>query len=68
MVGEALNEILPRCRGRIFVSTFSSNIHRIQQVVDASSFREIFRVFQAMGTNLERYNIIAALPQQGAMP
>jgi len=36
MVGEALNEILPRCRGRIFVSTFSSNIHRIQQVVDAA--------------------------------
>jgi len=36
MVGEALAEILPRCTGKVLVSTFSSNIHRIQQVIDAA--------------------------------
>lgn len=36
VVGEAFSEILPRCRGRVVVATFSSNIHRIQQVVDAA--------------------------------
>jgi ribonuclease J len=35
-VGDALDELLPRCRGKIFVATFSSNIHRIQQIVDAA--------------------------------
>jgi ribonuclease J len=35
-VGEAFAEILPRCRGRVVVATFSSNIHRIQQVADAA--------------------------------
>jgi ribonuclease J len=36
VVGEALAEILPHCRGQVMVATFSSNIHRIQQVVDAA--------------------------------
>jgi ribonuclease J len=36
MVGEAFQEILPRCRGKIIVATFSSNIHRIQQIADAA--------------------------------
>jgi ribonuclease J len=36
VVGEALAGILPRCPGRILVATFSSNIHRIQQVADAA--------------------------------
>lgn len=35
-VGEALNEIVPRSSGMIFVATFSSNIHRIQQICDAA--------------------------------
>jgi ribonuclease J len=35
-VGEAFAEIMPHCAGRIIVATFSSNIHRIQQVVDAA--------------------------------
>ena len=35
-VGEAFRQILPTCKGRVLVSTFSSNIHRIQQVVDAA--------------------------------
>lgn len=36
-VGEAFDAILPDCRGQVFISTFSSNIHRIQQVVDAAA-------------------------------
>jgi ribonuclease J len=35
-VGEAFDDLLPRCTGKIMVATFSSNIHRIQQVVDAA--------------------------------
>ncbi len=35
-VGEAFRQILPGCTGKVLVSTFSSNIHRIQQVVDAA--------------------------------
>ncbi len=36
VVGEAFAEILPRCTGQVFIATFSSNIHRIQQAVDAA--------------------------------
>jgi ribonuclease J len=35
-VGRALADILPRCRGLVVVATFSSNIHRIQQVIDVA--------------------------------
>jgi ribonuclease J len=35
-VGQRLAEIIPRCRGLVAVATFSSNIHRIQQVVNAA--------------------------------
>ncbi|WP_432823844.1 ribonuclease J [Trichloromonas sp.] len=36
VVGEAFAQILPQCDGLVMVATFSSNIHRIQQVVDAA--------------------------------
>ena len=35
-VGDAFDELLPQCRGKVLVATFSSNIHRIQQVVNAA--------------------------------
>jgi ribonuclease J len=35
-VGKRLAEIIPRCPGLVAVATFSSNIHRIQQVVNAA--------------------------------
>ncbi|MFV9509796.1 ribonuclease J1 [Tepidibacillus sp. LV47] len=35
-VGEALNEAFRKAKQRIIVATFASNIHRIQQVVDAA--------------------------------
>lgn len=37
LVGDAFNELFPHCRGRIIVAAFSSNIHRVQQVVDAAA-------------------------------
>ncbi|RII29553.1 MAG: ribonuclease J [Geobacter sp.] len=36
-VGEAFNDIFPKCRGRIIVAAFSSSIHRVQQVVDVAA-------------------------------
>nr|WP_281249712.1 ribonuclease J [Geothermobacter hydrogeniphilus] len=36
-VGEAFNALLPNCSGKVVVATFSSNIHRIQQVFDAAA-------------------------------
>lgn len=35
-VGEAFLDLFPRCNARIIVAAFSSNIHRVQQVVDAA--------------------------------
>ncbi len=35
-VGEAFDEIFPKCPGRIVVAAFSSNIHRVQQVVNTA--------------------------------
>ena len=35
-IGETLNRILDGATGRVIVATFASNIHRMQQIVDAS--------------------------------
>lgn len=35
-IGETLNRIIGSATGRVIVATFASNIHRMQQVVDAS--------------------------------
>ena len=37
LVGEAFDEIFPKCPARIIVAAFSSNIHRVQQVMDAAA-------------------------------
>jgi ribonuclease J len=35
-VGPRLHEVFARCKGRIIVTSFASNIHRVQQVIDAA--------------------------------
>ena len=37
IVGESLCRIFGKSKGRIIVATFASNIHRIQQIIDAAS-------------------------------
>jgi len=34
-VGESLNEIFKKIEGRIIVATFASNVHRVQQIIEA---------------------------------
>jgi ribonuclease J len=36
IVGENLNRIFGKTKGRIIVATFASNVHRIQQIIDAA--------------------------------
>jgi ribonuclease J len=36
-VGPALLEVLSRCEGRAIVTCFASNVHRVQQVIDAAA-------------------------------
>jgi ribonuclease J len=36
VVGPHLEEVFARCEGRIVVTSFASNIHRVQQVIDAT--------------------------------
>ncbi len=37
IVGESLIRIFGKTKGRIIIATFASNIHRIQQIIDAAS-------------------------------
>jgi ribonuclease J len=53
-VGPRLREVFGRCRGRIVVTCFASNIHRVQQVVDAASAldRRVSLVGRSMRKNV----------------
>jgi ribonuclease J len=53
-VGKALEEIFRQSQGRIIVAAFSSNIHRIQQVIDvAETFgRKLFLNGRSMVSNV----------------
>jgi ribonuclease J len=35
-IGPALEQVFTRCRGRILVTSFASNIHRVRQVIEAA--------------------------------
>ncbi len=52
-VGPRLEETFSRCTGRIVVTSFASNIHRVQQVVDAASAlgRKVSLVGRSMRKN-----------------
>ena len=53
-VGPKLEEVFSRCRGRIVVTCFASNIHRVQQVVDAAGQlgRKVSLVGRSMRKNV----------------
>jgi ribonuclease J len=53
-VGPRLQEVFSRCQGRIIVTCFASNIHRVQQVVDAAAVldRRVSLVGRSMRKNV----------------
>jgi ribonuclease J len=53
-VGPKLEEVFSRCSGRIIVTCFASNIHRVQQVVDAAAQlgRKVSLVGRSMRKNV----------------
>ncbi len=53
-VGRHLQETFSRCDGRIVVTSFASNIHRVQQVVDAAEAldRKVVLVGRSMRKNV----------------
>ncbi len=59
-VGPALYEQFSRCKGRIIVTSFASNIHRVQQVIDAAERldRKVALVGRSMRKN---FNIASNL-------
>src|SRR4051794_15560067 len=54
VVGPKLEEVFSRCEGRIVVTSFASNIHRVQQVVDAAAAldRRVALVGRSMRKNV----------------
>jgi ribonuclease J len=54
LVGEAFDQIIPRCRGRVLVACFASNVHRMQQAIDVAvqSGRKVAVVGRSMRKNL----------------
>jgi ribonuclease J len=53
-VGPHLEEVFARARGRIIVTSFASNIHRVQQVIDAAAAlgRKVALVGRSMRKNV----------------
>ncbi|MEA2450615.1 MAG: ribonuclease [Thermoleophilaceae bacterium] len=53
-VGPHLEQVFARCQGRIVVTCFASNIHRVQQVVDAAGAlgRKVALVGRSMRKNV----------------
>src|SRR5680860_1672906 len=54
LVGPQLEEAFARCAGRIVVTSFASNIHRVQQVVDAAAAngRKVALIGRSMRKNV----------------
>jgi ribonuclease J len=53
-VGPQLEQVFSRCQGRIVVTSFASNIHRVQQVVDAAAAlnRKVALIGRSMRKNV----------------
>ena len=64
-VGPALEQVFAGCEGRIIVTCFASNVHRVQQVIDAAASldRKVALVGRSMRKN---FNIAANLGMANA--
>jgi len=51
-ISNSIKEIFASCEGRVIVATFASNIHRVQQIVEASV--EMGRKIAVFGRSMER--------------
>jgi ribonuclease J len=59
-VGPALLEVFGRCEGRIIVTSFASNIHRVQQAIDAAA--QLDRKVALVGRSMRKnFNIASNL-------
>jgi ribonuclease J len=71
-VGPALLDLFSRCPGRIIVTSFASNVHRVQQVIDAAA--ELDRRVALVGRSMRKnFNIasnlgIARIPEGMLIP
>ncbi len=71
-VGPALLDLFSRCRGRIIVTSFASNVHRVQLVIDAAA--QLDRRVALVGRSMRKnFNIasnlgIAEVPEGMLIP
>jgi ribonuclease J len=64
-VGPALLEVFGRCEGRIIVTSFASNIHRVQQAIDAAA--QLNRKVALVGRSMRKnFNIASSLGMANA--
>ena len=61
VVGESFERLFLKSKGRIIVATFASNVHRIQQIIDAASMHG--RKVAVSGRSME--NIVAVAAELG---
>jgi ribonuclease J len=57
-VGPALREVFGRCQGRIVVTSFASNVHRVQQAIDAAVALD--RRVALVGRSMRKYFNVAS--------
>ncbi|MBS4804114.1 MAG: ribonuclease J [Clostridium sp.] len=61
VVGESFARLFAKAKGRVIVATFASNVHRIQQIIDAASMHG--RKVAVSGRSME--NIVAVAAELG---
>jgi ribonuclease J len=57
VVGEAFRQIIPQKTGRVLISSFASNIHRMQQAIDVAV--DVGRVVSVVGRSMRKNMNIA---------
>jgi ribonuclease J len=69
-VGPGLQDAMAEATGRVFVATFSSNAHRLQQVVEAAAGtgRRLALLGRGMVQNFDIARVLGQLTEPGWMP